>query len=231
MNVAQVDARGPLRRASAPARRTRGRRTAAVRRRRRRRARCRAAPRAPRRTSIVCGKHVSATKNCARAAAASIRFACTRCSIVIASAAAVASSSSDALATSIPVRSLTIVWKLRSASRRPCAISAWYGVYGVYQPGFSSTLRRMTLGVIVVVVAEADDTSGTGGSSRADLAAARGGTRARSCRAGARAASSSRMRAGMASSMSASSEGAPTTFSISRRSAASGPMWRDWKCS
>ena len=40
-------------------------------------------------------------------------------------AAAVASSSSEALATSIPVRSLTIVWKLISDSSRPCAISAW----------------------------------------------------------------------------------------------------------
>ena len=43
----------------------------------------------------------------------------------IASAAAVASSSSEALATSRPVRSDTIVWKLSSASSRPCAISAW----------------------------------------------------------------------------------------------------------
>src|SRR2546422_8904086 len=59
----------------------------------------------------------------------------------IASAAAVPSSSSEALAISSPVRSDTIVWKLSSASSRPCAISAWYGVYGVYQPGFSSTLR------------------------------------------------------------------------------------------
>ena len=49
----------------------------------------------------------------------------------------------------MPVRSLTIVWKLSSDSRRPCAISAWYGVYGVYQPGFSMTLRRMTAGVMV----------------------------------------------------------------------------------
>lgn len=30
----------------------------------------------------------------------------------------------------------------------PCAISAWYGVYCVYQPGFSSTLRRMTAGKV-----------------------------------------------------------------------------------
>ena len=67
----------------------------------------------------------------------------------MASAAAVASSSSDALARSIPVRSLTMVWKLRSASRRPCEISGWYGVYAVYQAGFSSTLRWMTGGVMV----------------------------------------------------------------------------------
>ena len=47
---------------------------------------------------------------------------------VIASAAAVDSSSIDALAISIPVRSVTIVWKLRSASSRPWLISGWYGV-------------------------------------------------------------------------------------------------------
>jgi hypothetical protein len=67
----------------------------------------------------------------------------------IASAAAVASSRSDALASGRPVRSATIVWKLSSASRRPCEISAWYGVYAVYQPGFSRMLRRITGGVIV----------------------------------------------------------------------------------
>ncbi len=47
------------------------------------------------------------------------------------------------------MRSATIVWKFSSASSRPWAISAWYGVYCVYQPGFSSTLRRMTGGVCV----------------------------------------------------------------------------------
>ena len=47
---------------------------------------------------------------------------------VIASAAAVASSSSEALATGRPVRSVTIVWKLSSASSRPWVISGWYGV-------------------------------------------------------------------------------------------------------
>ena len=49
----------------------------------------------------------------------------------------------------MPVRSLTIVWKFSSASSRPWQISGWYGVYAVYQAGFSSTLRRITGGVIV----------------------------------------------------------------------------------
>jgi len=66
----------------------------------------------------------------------------------IASAAAVASSSSDAFAIGSPQRSATMVWKLSSASIRPCEISAWYGVYCVYQPGFSRTLRWMTGGVM-----------------------------------------------------------------------------------
>ena len=69
--------------------------------------------------------------------------------MAIASAAAVASSSSEALAISMPVSSQIMVWKFSSASSRPCAISAWYGVYAVYQPGFSSTLRRITGGVTV----------------------------------------------------------------------------------
>ena len=42
-----------------------------------------------------------------------------------------------------------MVWKLRSASSRPCEISGWYGVYAVYQAGFSSRLRWITGGVIV----------------------------------------------------------------------------------
>jgi hypothetical protein len=67
----------------------------------------------------------------------------------MASAAAVASSSSEAPASGSPVRSDTMVWKLMRASRRPWAISAWYGVYAVYQPGFSITLRWITGGVKV----------------------------------------------------------------------------------
>ena len=43
----------------------------------------------------------------------------------MASAAAVASSSSEALAMGMAVRSQTMVWKLMRASRRPCEISAW----------------------------------------------------------------------------------------------------------
>ena len=48
--------------------------------------------------------------------------------MVIASAAAVPSSSIDELAMSRPHRSATIVWKLTIASSRPWLISGWYGV-------------------------------------------------------------------------------------------------------
>jgi hypothetical protein len=51
-----------------------------------------------------------------------------RLAMVMASAAAVPSSRSDALARSMPVRSATIVWKFSSASSRPWLISGWYGV-------------------------------------------------------------------------------------------------------
>ncbi|PQM48446.1 hypothetical protein C1Y40_01343 [Mycobacterium talmoniae] len=46
-----------------------------------------------------------------------------RCINVMASAAAVPSSSIDALATSRPVRSATMVWKFSNASSRPWLIS------------------------------------------------------------------------------------------------------------
>src|SRR5262252_2358325 len=39
------------------------------------------------------------------------------------------------------------------------------------------------------------------------------------------------MRAGMASSINASRDAAPTAFSIAAVSSASGPMWRDWNVS
>ncbi len=101
-----------------------------------------------RRTLKVWGKTASSTKNvwapalaCARGRAAN--------NIAMASEAAVPSSSNDAFATSMSVRSVTIVWKLSKASKRPWAISAWYGVYAVYHPGFSSTFRRITLGTSV----------------------------------------------------------------------------------
>ena len=70
--------------------------------------------------------------------------------IAMASAAAVASSSKDALDMGRPVRSATMVWKLSRDSRRPCAISAWYGVYWVYQAGFSMRLRSITPGTWVL---------------------------------------------------------------------------------
>ncbi len=74
-------------------------------------------------TAIVCGWHCASTRKTGRSP-------CFTTAMVsaIASAAAVASSSSDALAIDSAVRSLTIVWKLSSASSRPWAISGWYGV-------------------------------------------------------------------------------------------------------
>ena len=74
-------------------------------------------------TAMVCGWHDSDTKK----ALASSRSA-NAANMCMASAAAVASSSSEAPATSIPHSSMVMVWKLSSASRRPCEISAWYGV-------------------------------------------------------------------------------------------------------
>ncbi len=94
-------------------------------------------------TSAVCANTSSATKT------RSLFVFAMRWHSVTASAAAVASSSIDAFAIAMPVRSVSIVWKLTSASSRPCEISGWYGVYAVYHAGFSSTLRRMTGGVTV----------------------------------------------------------------------------------
>ena len=71
-------------------------------------------------TALLCGKTPASTTRTAPAAA----FAARRIK-VIASAAAVPSSSSDAFATGSPVRSPTMVWKLSSASSRPCEISGW----------------------------------------------------------------------------------------------------------
>ena len=151
-----------------PARRRRG--TA----RARRRARRRAGRRPGRRRRPRCP---SPRRGCARprwSAAARRRrrrtgrspCGCARRTSVIASAAAVPSSSSDALAVGSPVRSPTTVWKFSSASSRPCEISGWYGVYAVYQLGSSSTLRRITGGVMRAVVAEADHRLAPDGCAR-----------------------------------------------------------------
>ena len=75
-------------------------------------------------TSRVCGSTSSATKKRFDVALAP-RL---RSASVMASAAAVASSSIEAPAIAMPVRSQTMVWKFSSASSRPWDISAWYGV-------------------------------------------------------------------------------------------------------
>jgi len=93
-------------------------------------------------TARVCGRQPASARNTLPRPAA-------RRARVMASAAAVASSSMDAPETGSPARSAVMVWKLSSASRRPWEISGWYGVYAVYQAGLSSTLRRMTAGVAV----------------------------------------------------------------------------------
>ena len=73
-------------------------------------------------TSMVCGWQFASTRK------RSLGDFVTRCNRVMASAAAVPSSSSEALAMSRPLRSAIIVWKFRSASSRPWLISGWYGV-------------------------------------------------------------------------------------------------------
>jgi len=77
--------------------------------------------------SMVCGNTKSETKNLLIPAFFWARSRTAK-SRLIASAAAVLSSNREAFAISIPVKSMTIVWKFSSASRRPWAISAWYGV-------------------------------------------------------------------------------------------------------
>ena len=69
-------------------------------------------------TAFVCGCTCSSIKK----TASSLIFEARRAS-VIASAAAVLSSSIDALEISRAVNSQTIVWNAKSASRRPCEIS------------------------------------------------------------------------------------------------------------
>ncbi len=74
-------------------------------------------------TASVCGSTSASTTT-----AASWPTLDTRRISVTASAAAVASSSIEALAVVRPVSSLTAVWKFSSASSRPWEISGWYGV-------------------------------------------------------------------------------------------------------
>ena len=70
-------------------------------------------------TAMVCGWQSPATMH-------TLPLALTlRRASVMASAEAVASSSMEALAIGMAVRSQTMVWKLTSASMRPWLISAW----------------------------------------------------------------------------------------------------------
>jgi len=122
---------------------------------------------------------------------------------------------------------MTIVWKLSSASSRPCEISGWYGVYWVYHPGFWKTFRRMTGGTKVSEYpcpmkdrnTEFREASASSSSRRRDSSTAGGRSSVRF----------SRMLAGSVWSTSACSDGAATTRSISVTSVASGPMWRRGK--
>ena len=77
--------------------------------------------------------------------------------MLMASAAAVPSSSREAFAISNPVRSATIVWKFRRTSRRPCEISDWYGVYCVYQPGIFQDVAPNDRGRDAVVISHPDE--------------------------------------------------------------------------
>jgi len=118
-----------------------------------------------------------------------------------------------------------MVWKFRSASRRPWEISGWYGVYAVYHAGLSSTLRRITGGVIVseypIPIRE---TSGRfrAASSSSSASASRSVQASGSARG-----ASSRIVAGTVAATSWSSEPSPNVASIAACSSASGPRWRD----
>ena len=77
--------------------------------------------------AMVCGRQ-SASRTVLPSWAA--LFLLARRIISTASATAVASSSSEALAIGRPTRSWTMVWKFSSASSRPWEISGWYGRVG-----------------------------------------------------------------------------------------------------
>ena len=74
-------------------------------------------------TDNVCGNISSETKNLTTPALTAAR-SLTANKSARASAAEVLSSKSEAFASSIPVKSVTMVWKFSSASKRPWAISA-----------------------------------------------------------------------------------------------------------
>ena len=174
-------------------------------------------------TAIVCGWQSSATKNAVRDPASPLAR-----HSVIASPAAVASSRSDAFASGRPVRSATIVWKLSSASSRPCAISAWYGRVLRVPAGVLEDVAQDDGRRVRVVVAHADE--------RAQHAVLRGERRparrappARRRRAAARGRGRGGCRPARSAPTRASSESRPSAFSIAATSASLGPTWRRTK--
>src|SRR5665648_509040 len=173
----------------------------------------------PRSTASVCGRHSASTTT----TPPSRPFTARRISST-ASVTAVASSSREAPALGSAVRSAITVWKSSSASSRPWLISGWYGVYDVYQPGFSSTLRRITAGVWVPwypsPIIEVTTVLRSAMACRAASTSA-------SLRAGGRSSGRAvRIVAGTAWSIRASREGAPIRSSIRATSSGRGPMCR-----
>ena len=137
----------------------------------------------------------------------------TRCAMAMASAAAVASSSSEALASSMPVRSTTICWKLSSGLEPALADLGLVGRVGGVPAGVLQHVAQDHRRGVGAVVAHADQRGG----EPVALRHARAGPpapRPRCAPAAAPAGRSVRIAAGTARSISSSSEPAPTAASI-----------------
>ena len=179
-------------------------------------------------TSIVCGKQRVRDEELRRPATVSMRLAWTRYSSVIASAAAVASSSSDAVGDLHPRQIAHHRLEIQERFEAALRDFGLIGRVGRVPPGVLEHVPEDDAGRDAVVVAEAD--------VRLERLVARGeraeiaeDTGARTGRRQSFSGRRSRMRAGIASSISASSEAAPTDLQHAlRRRPRSGPMWRDW---
>ena len=120
-----------------------------------------------------------------------------------------------------------MVWKLNSASSRPWLISGWYGVYAVYQAGFSRMLRWITAGRIVPEypwpISEVKTWFWRASSAICAIASVSLSGLPRS------SGVVCRIEAGSVSDINASTLLAPTVSSIAVTSRADGPMWRRTK--